>query len=634
MKERTRRPPLQESSRLANTTTSFSEESEDSLTMLLSPVKKTSTKLRPKASSSPARRVPTVMSSPAKRTVSVKHNPLAQQTQCLQPDATEQSVPRQSLGSPMRKSTSSRPTDARSATTSKVLSQVDLGLSLTSSILSQRPRRPAPKAALPHQHLTLEESTVDSDPKCCPRSSSPLKRPARRLHTGSRLPVRDSPSKASPRSADLVTDPFSPLKKPPGRLTGRSPAKSTTHSGPQLPSLSRSVDEISLPTPPKEDKHQQTITNVSVRSTVPNSPSVSKRTTTVTQGQHKSTYIGEEDQDEIASPASYTPIRMPTDAKHVQSPPSQENMDDEDDLWTPSVPLSLTSTFSKLNMQSRKQSIESSTPLKQPRHIFFDDDDVEHNATEKSIVNETQNSISLSETTHNGTNTERINNESAGSFVVYIDCKTSDASDSSEHFASILSTLGAKTLQRWNWNPETQQTPRRQSKVGLSHVVFFGGTARTLKKIKEARSMGFDVKCVGLSWVMQCKRSQRLTVGTEGHEVDVEAELIKLNHTRRKSMEPTRLNTPTKQVQAAESSPDQQMSDYQAPVKFADDEDILVSFTPNSRSNLPHLSSLPQERIVQALTEFESKQLVLARRNSFKFRPPVSSPLSKKTWRT
>lgn len=230
----------------------------------------------------------------------------------------------------------------------------------------------------------------------------------------------------------------------------------------------------------------------------------------------------------------------------------------------------------------------------------------------------------------------------AAELVVYVDCRSTENMNSSEHFSTSLTELGAKTLKRWNWNPETQRTPSKRIKVGLTHVVFFGGSVRTLKKVKEARKLGIHVECVGLSWVAQCKTSQRLTIGVAGHEVDVEAELIKLATQHRKSMEPRLLITPEKPTSVSLTAEPQQnetqpkhQQEYSCPVKFDDGSNIFSTthFMPARPSTSISSIAPEQESIPHKLTELEIRQLALARRDSAKFRPPISSPLSKKAWR-
>ena len=232
-------------------------------------------------------------------------------------------------------------------------------------------------------------------PKESTSQLSPLKRPARRVQ------IRPSTALEAPPMQVK-----SPLKKPPTRLFAASPAKLASVT------IYTDVDELSLP---KRD----------------DSPSKRKAPRTPTRIPKP-----KEDPDEIAS---YTPIRIPSDPHCAVSPPSEEVIEDESDLWQPSVPLSITKSMTKLSLNS--------------------------------------------------------------DMVIFVDCKSLSGVDSSSEYLSQLKNCGARTVDRWNWNPDTQGTPSKRSKVLVTHVVYFNGSIRTLKKVSSARKLGIHVHCIVLSWV-------------------------------------------------------------------------------------------------------------------------------------
>ncbi|CCG82420.1 Putative uncharacterized protein [Taphrina deformans PYCC 5710] len=408
-----------------------------------------------------------------------------------------------------------------------------------------------------------------------------------------------------PRDAvSIVPNTVSPSKNLPARHHARTP-RAFPPSANALPKLSppSSVDELILAAPSQ--------TSIKARS-IGHHGSNAAQTCSSSRNSNETGI----DEDEIAAPL-YTPIKSPYTTQYAQSPPTEEHMMDDDDLWTPSVPLELAQSFSEMSFREEDLVV----PLKEPAHTFFDDDG-------EMIISKTlpmTNEYDQIEADHLHT--------SASDIKVYVDCTSTDQTSSSKYFSSILSALGATTLCRWNWNPETQTTPRKQPRVGLTHVVFFDGAIRTLKKVKEARRLGVEVKCVGLSWVVQCQNSGRLTIGTEGHEIDVEAELLRMTQSPRKSREPLSITDATKPAERPSAIGP---SDIFASRDFEDENEDVLSRGPGktlaaARPIVTLAARAPSK--TTKLTDFEVQQLALARRNSAKFRPSISSPLSKKTWR-
>ena len=66
----------------------------------------------------------------------------------------------------------------------------------------------------------------------------------------------------------------------------------------------------------------------------------------------------------------------------------------------------------------------------------------------------------------------------------------------SHHLSETLSALGAKTVEKWDWEA-------RGGKVGITHVVFEEGSLGTLRKVTESQGL---VVCVAGGWVEECSR--------------------------------------------------------------------------------------------------------------------------------
>lgn len=529
---------------------------------------------------------------------------------------TSKSPGKRNLGSPMRKASTNRPTtgpDLEFVSLDRLLS--------TSSRLAPPPGIPRDVATLTKtQTLPREDlqSANDATTTKCLRPYSPLKKPSRRVP--STIEHRPDSNKGHMTG--------SPLKKRPGRAVLSSTFEDS-HDATRLVTIvprSDTLDEVSLSTPTKTARSRSTGVRPSTGGTKLPVQTAGRRVSPASRS-HKRSKVGAKDlaadEDEIAA-QSYTPIRIPVESSTAMSPPSDDILSDEDDLWTPSVPLSLHKSFAELALEPSG----GVSPRTTPSHIFFteDGDQVEQG---NSLPKEDISAKATQRSTTIQVATERM--------TVYVDCKSAEYTDAAQHFSSMLSELGAKTLLRWNWNPETQTTPSRLPKVGLTHVVFFEGTIRTLKKVRAARKLGLDIKCVGLSWVMQCNTSRKLTVGTDGHEVDIEAELTKLNREKTTSKQVTETAAIMSPVKLEQPELHANHREFLSPVKFADDEVDNVFSSEHIRSERKTVeSSVSAAHLIlktTVLTDFEHKQLALARRNSAKFRPPVSSPLSKKAWR-
>lgn len=91
---------------------------------------------------------------------------------------------------------------------------------------------------------------------------------------------------------------------------------------------------------------------------------------------------------------------------------------------------------------------------------------------------------------------ERTSGFLAGA-VVFVDAYTEDSAKCSEDFERMLKAMGAKVSKQWSWDPDATSPGR----VGITHVVFKGGSPRTLQKVKAAKGL---VSCVALAWVVRC----------------------------------------------------------------------------------------------------------------------------------
>ncbi|KAL1959677.1 hypothetical protein VTO42DRAFT_1263 [Malbranchea cinnamomea] len=126
--------------------------------------------------------------------------------------------------------------------------------------------------------------------------------------------------------------------------------------------------------------------------------------------------------------------------------------------------------------------------------------------------------------------------------VVYTDVHTSEGADASGIFIELLTQMGARCVKSWNWNPRASLSPvdgsePRETKIGITHVVFKDGGVRTLEKVREANGV---VKCVGVGWVLDCERANRWL-----DEADYAVDLSMIprgGQKRRKSMEPRALS--------------------------------------------------------------------------------------------
>ncbi|KAI2792378.1 hypothetical protein POX_b02415 [Penicillium oxalicum] len=126
--------------------------------------------------------------------------------------------------------------------------------------------------------------------------------------------------------------------------------------------------------------------------------------------------------------------------------------------------------------------------------------------------------------------------------VVYVDVHTTEGEDASGIFVELLQQMGARCFRSWSWNPRSSMSPvdgeePKESKVGITHVVYKDGGLRTLEKVKYAGGL---VKCVGVGWVLDCERENKWLEETP---YMVDSSIVPRGGAkRRKSMEPRALS--------------------------------------------------------------------------------------------
>ncbi|KAK8074687.1 hypothetical protein PG997_009350 [Apiospora hydei] len=137
--------------------------------------------------------------------------------------------------------------------------------------------------------------------------------------------------------------------------------------------------------------------------------------------------------------------------------------------------------------------------------------------------------------------------------VCFVDVHTTEGADASAVFVDLLTSMGARCVKTWTWNPSSpNESESSQSKIGITHVVFKDGGKRTMEKVRES---GGVVQCVGVGWVLDCERENEW-MDEAPYYVDTSL-VPRGGQRRRKSMEPKALAnrngtlvTPMKQTSA------------------------------------------------------------------------------------
>ncbi|KAF8422461.1 hypothetical protein EV426DRAFT_170316 [Tirmania nivea] len=203
--------------------------------------------------------------------------------------------------------------------------------------------------------------------------------------------------------------------------------------------------------------------------------------------------------------------------------------------------------------------------------------------------------------------------------VVYVDVSNADGST----FEGMLQGMGAKTVKQWPWNPVADNGGA--GKIGITHVVFKGGSSETLQKVKKSKGV---VLCVGVGWVMECS-NQETWIDEGLFSVDLDDGMRRGHSRRRSSME---RKVPA-QSHFSRSPPSPRP--FQVAV---DGEPNLVQQVDGELSGMQWQASstTPQVNRLGFYVGRDAGQpvglmekLMLVRRKSLKYAPKVGSPLGK-----
>ncbi|KAK1245776.1 hypothetical protein MKX07_004845 [Trichoderma sp. CBMAI-0711] len=138
--------------------------------------------------------------------------------------------------------------------------------------------------------------------------------------------------------------------------------------------------------------------------------------------------------------------------------------------------------------------------------------------------------------------------------IVFVDVHTSEGADASGIFVEVLTQMGARCPQKWNWNPSNASNGE-STKVGITHVVFKDGSKRTLEKVREAKGV---VQCVGVSWVLDCERDNKW-LDEAPYNIDT-SNVPRGGARRRKSMEPKSISNKDGSAVSSSSSKERRES--------------------------------------------------------------------------
>ncbi|KAK8103770.1 uncharacterized protein PG998_010803 [Apiospora kogelbergensis] len=276
--------------------------------------------------------------------------------------------------------------------------------------------------------------------------------------------------------------------------------------------------------------------------------------------------------------------------------------------------------------------------------------------------------------------------------VCFVDVHTTEGADASAVFVDLLTSMGARCVKNWTWNPSSPNSSESsQSKIGITHVVFKDGGKRTMEKVRES---GGVVQCVGVGWVLDCERENEW-VDEAPYYIDTSL-VPRGGQRRRKSMEPKALAnqngtlvTPMKQTAAPRDcqtvpnnhvsrrdstawmrTPSDRDEDEEMDAVGEDDWDAIGMLTPVPKTPAPEtiaryaMDVTPETPAAQSYAEDDSPEkqdmlmrtappkpslygelgkgllgrekdqgvmmrLMAARRKSLQFAPKIASPLSK-----
>ncbi|GIC91042.1 uncharacterized protein Aud_007483 [Aspergillus udagawae] len=191
-----------------------------------------------------------------------------------------------------------------------------------------------------------------------------------------------------------------------------------------------------------------------------------------------------------------------------------------------------------------------------------------------------------------------------GGAVVYVDVHTTEGEDASGIFIELLQQMGARCVKSWGWNPRAStssgdMTNRRDSKVGITHVVFKDGGVRTLEKVRQAAGL---VKCVGVGWVLDCERENRWL--DEIHYAVDSSIIPRGGAKRRKSMEPRALSNVNGTLIKADNSASASASGRRSGADFNIMDDFMRQTPPLSQGE----PSTPESNRKYTVTHMEADQ--------------------------
>ncbi|RHZ60120.1 uncharacterized protein CDV56_107795 [Aspergillus thermomutatus] len=191
-----------------------------------------------------------------------------------------------------------------------------------------------------------------------------------------------------------------------------------------------------------------------------------------------------------------------------------------------------------------------------------------------------------------------------GGAVVYVDVHTTEGEDASGIFIELLQQMGARCVKSWGWNPRASMssadmTNRRDSKVGITHVVFKDGGVRTLEKVRQAAGL---VKCVGVGWVLDCERENKWL--DETHYAVDSSIIPRGGAKRRKSMEPRALSNVNGTLIKADNTASASASGRRSGADFNTMDDFMRQTPPLSQGE----PSTPESNRKYTVTHTEADQ--------------------------
>ncbi|KAK8016503.1 hypothetical protein PG993_014692 [Apiospora rasikravindrae] len=199
---------------------------------------------------------------------------------------------------------------------------------------------------------------------------------------------------------------------------------------------------------------------------------------------------------------------------------------------------------------SRNATVISYSPTK---HSEDDEMDLDDEEEEQPPVTPSKSDLWSAMGTPARTPRKDLNPALLRGAVCFVDVHTTEGADASAVFVDLLTSMGARCVKTWTWNPSSpNESESSQSKIGITHVVFKDGGKRTMEKVRES---GGVVQCVGVGWVLDCERENEW-MDEAPYYVDTSL-IPRGGQRRRKSMEPKALAnrngtlvTPMKQTSA------------------------------------------------------------------------------------